>query len=132
MLYTASQSRELPATTSHDLKQSWEMGSGDVSCRRSHPVPRTAARPHLTPLLPCTGTQDTSSHRDGQPATSATHSILTTAAPWLYQPRLHTALLGCWGSGTLGLSVRAEHQRPSLSSTTRPALITRLVSPASI
>ena len=63
VLYTASQPRELPAATSHDLKQSWEMGSGDVSFLRSHPVPRTGASPHLTLGLPCMGTQDTGSNR---------------------------------------------------------------------
>ncbi|XP_060983777.1 histone-lysine N-methyltransferase PRDM9-like, partial [Dama dama] len=42
--------------------------------------------------------------RDGQPAASIAHSTLTTAAPWLYQPRLRAALLGCRGSGTLGES----------------------------
>ncbi|XP_060993720.1 histone-lysine N-methyltransferase PRDM9-like [Dama dama] len=38
---------------------------------------------------------------DGQPAASAASSTLTTAAPWLYQPRRRAALLGCQGSGTL-------------------------------
>ncbi|XP_043766487.1 probable histone-lysine N-methyltransferase PRDM7 [Cervus elaphus] len=42
--------------------------------------------------------------RDGQPAASAARSTLTTAAPRLYQPRLCTALLGCWGSGTLAFT----------------------------
>ncbi|KAM9683378.1 histone-lysine N-methyltransferase PRDM7-like [Dama dama] len=49
--------------------------------------------------------------RDGQPAASAAHSTLTTAAPWLYQPRLRAALLGCLGSGTLGESLGMQLSR---------------------
>ena len=38
MLHTASQPRGLPAATSPDLKWSWGLGSGGVSCLRSHPA----------------------------------------------------------------------------------------------
>ncbi|XP_065775595.1 histone-lysine N-methyltransferase PRDM9-like [Muntiacus reevesi] len=55
----------------------------------------------VTALLGPTGRQQSWC---GHPAASAARSTLTTAAPWLYQPRLRAALLGCQGLGTLGES----------------------------
>ncbi|XP_043745005.1 histone-lysine N-methyltransferase PRDM9-like [Cervus elaphus] len=60
-----------------------------------------AAPDTVTALHGHTGHQQS---RDRQPAASAARSTLTKAAPWLYQPRLRAALLGCRGSGTLGES----------------------------
>ncbi|KAM9769030.1 histone-lysine N-methyltransferase PRDM9-like [Dama dama] len=74
------------------LKSAWP--PEDTKGRDSGQVPPDT----VTALHGHTGHQQS---RDGQPAASAPPSTLTTAAPWLYQPRLHVALLGCRGSGTL-------------------------------
>ncbi|XP_043336541.1 histone-lysine N-methyltransferase PRDM9-like [Cervus canadensis] len=58
-------------------------------------------RPQGSSSQPCPQQLRHQQSRDGQPAASAARSTLTKVAPWLYQPHLRAALLGCRGSGTL-------------------------------
>ncbi|XP_065775598.1 histone-lysine N-methyltransferase PRDM9-like [Muntiacus reevesi] len=82
-----------PATRRHQ-GESGPRGGGRRDSGQAPPDTVTALRGH-------TGRQQSWC---GQPTASAARSTLTTAAPWLYQPRLRTALLGCQGLGNLGES----------------------------
>ena len=96
------------AASSHKPQSEVELGDGEWGCELyevpSYPHDSGQASPDtVTALHGHTGYQQS---QDGQPAASATRSTLTTAAPWLYQPCLHVAMLGCQDSGTLGELVR--------------------------